>query len=461
MNIDKSIFRWDAYSDQPATLDKRVKWRLRRRSVGSVLKKLSAIFFLPRPVLKTIFQKKRLRTYLNHDCIGLCVNLERPFEDKKILSGSELAGIIKPLNMRRIAIRIPLCDIDNLQEYVDFIGHFPGYRILVVILQDRNVIEDTKELETSLERIFDALSGMVDCYQIGNAVNRLKWGFVSHDEWFEFFRVAWNLRNRKFPGLKLLGGTVIDFELLDHCRSLRNGFSVNYDGYASLLYVDRRGAPENRQMGFNLENKINLLSRIMKDSNKLNPADARLWITEVNWPLINTGRYSPALDNCRVDEREQLFFLVRYYLLVLATGSVAACYWHQLVAPGYGLIDNRGGIVRERPAFHGFATLCRLFNGAQIERFCRQEDMGHYQLAARKEGIEILALWCCGRETTIPMPPNKQAIDIEGRPLAITAGQPVTISDSTIYLIDGGPRSYTSTDSSTSAGATRIPSGAT
>ena len=437
MKIDKSIFRWDGYSDQPATLDKRVKSRLRRCSVGSVLKTFSAIFFLPRHVLKTIFRKKIFRTYLNDDCIGLCVNLERPFEDKKILSGSELAGIIKPLNMRRIAIRIPLCDIDNLQEYVDFIGHFPEYRILVVILQDRNVIEDMTELEISLERIFDSLSGMVECYQIGNAVNRLKWGFVSHDEWFEFFQVAWNLRNRKFPEIKLLGGAVIDFELLDHCRSLPNGFSVKYDGYASLLYVDRRGAPENRQMGFDLENKINLLYWIMKDSNKLDPADARLWITEVNWPLNNTGRYSPTLDNCCVEEREQLFFLVRYYLLVLATGSVVACYWHQLVAPGYGLIDNRGGIVRERPAFRGFATVCRLFNGAQIEQFSRQDDLGYYQLTARKDGIEILALWCCGRETTISMPPNKQAFDIEGRPVAVAAGHPVTISDSAIYLVDG------------------------
>ena len=461
MNIDKSIFRWDSYSDQPATLDRRVKRSLRWRGVGGVLKKLLTVFFLPRPVLRTVFRKKIFHTYINDDGIGLCINLERPFQDKKILSGSELAGIIKPLNLRRIAIRIPLCDIDNLQEYLDFIGYFSQYRILVVILQDRKVIEDMKELEISLERIFDSLSGMVDCYQIGNAVNRLKWGFVSHDEWFEFFQVAWNLRNRKFPEIKLLGGAVIDFDLLDHCRSLRNGFSVRYDGYASLLYVDRRGAPENRQMGFNLENKINLLYGIMKDSNKLDPADARLWITEVNWPLNNTGRYSPTLDKCQVEEREQLFFLVRYYLLVLATGSVAACYWHQLVAPGYGLIDNRGGIVRKRPAFRGFATLCRLFNGAQIEQFSRQDDLGYYQLTARKDGIEILALWCCGREATIPMPPNKQAVDIEGRPMAVTAGQPVTISDSTIYLVDGGPHSYTSSDRSTSAGATRIQSGVT
>ncbi|MDE0457947.1 MAG: hypothetical protein OXI15_11700 [Chromatiales bacterium] len=436
MIVDKSIFRWDGYSDQPATVDRRVKRRLRWRSIGSVLKSLSSVLLLPRPVLGAIVRREAPRGHANDDAIGLCVNLERPFEDKKILSGAELAEIVGTLNLRRIAVRIPLSDIDNLQDYVEFTQQFPGYRILGVILQDRSTIEDPAKLESALESIFASLCGVVDCYQIGNAVNRLKWGFVSVDEWFEFFKVAWNLRNRKFPHIRLLGGAIIDFDLLDHCRSLRNGFPFTYDGYASLLYVDRRGAPENRQMGFDLENKIRVLRRIIESGNKVDGADARLWITEVNWPLEDTGRYAPAMDHCRVGEREQLHYLVRYYLLALATGSVAACYWHQLVAPGYGLIDNRADVVRKRPAFHGFATLCRLFNGARIERFNRQDELGYFRLAARKDGMEIQALWCCGRETTITMPPDKRAVDIEGRPMSVTAGNMVTISDSVTYLVD-------------------------
>lgn len=436
MNIDKSIFRWDRYSDQPATVDRGVKRRLRWRSIGSVLKKLSTVFLLPWPVLETCFRKKSFRAYQNEDCIGLCINLERPFEDKKIMSPAEIAVVLKRLNLRRIAIRLPLSEIDNLQEYVDFIRHFPRYKILAVIVQDRSNIEDVNTLESSLERVFSALSGTVDRYQIGNAVNRLKWGFVTVDEWFQFFEVAWNLRNRKFPGIKLLGGAIIDFELLDHCRSLRNGFPFKYDGYASLLYVDRRKAPENRQMGFDLATKIHLLRRIMENGNKVDPSDARLWITEVNWPLEDTGLYAPAQDGCRVGEREQLCFLVRYYLLALATGLVAACYWHQLIAPGYGLIDNRRGVVRKRPAFYGFETMCRLFNGAYIAKFSRQDELGYYRLETRKDGVEVLALWCCGREATIAMLPDKKAIDIEGRTMSVAAGEPITISESAIYLVD-------------------------
>ena len=439
MIVDKSIFRWDGYSDQPATLDRAVKRRLRWRSIGSVLRNLSSVFLLPRPVLGAVVRRETPRAHANDDAIGLCVNLERPFEDKKILSGTELAEIVGTLNISRIAVRIPLSDIHNLQDYVDFIRQFRGYRILVVVLQDRCTIEDPARLESALERIFATLSGVVDCYQIGNAVNRLKWGFVSVDEWLGFFKVAWDLRNRKFPHIRLLGGAVIDFDLLDHCRSLRNRFPFTYDGYASLLYVDRRGAPENRQMGFDLVSKIDVLRRIIESGNKVDGADARLWITEVNWPLADTGRYAPAMDHCRVGEREQLHYLVRYYLLALATGSVAACYWHQLVAPGYGLIDNRGGVVRKRPAFHGFATLCRLFNGARIVRFDRQDELGYFRLAVRKDGMEVQALWCCGREATIAIPARRRALDIVGGAMTVTEGEPITIGESVVYLVDDRP----------------------
>ena len=93
-------------------------------------------------------------------------------------------------------------------------------------------------------------------------------------------------------------------------------------------------------------------------------------------------------------------------------------------------------MARKRPAFHGFATLCRLFNGARIERFGRQDELGHYRLAARKDGMEILALWCCGREATVAMPLGKRAVDIVGGAMTVAEGEPITIGESVVYLVD-------------------------
>ena len=437
MKIDKSIFRWDSYSDQPATLDKGIRRTLLRHSVRDELRKLRAS--VPRlfTALTALVSSRRFDPYFNEGRIGLCINLERPLEDKRVLSASDIREIIRPLNLSRIAVRIPLHDVGRLEDYVQFIRHFSDYELLAVILQDREFIEDKRELESSLRRIFVALSGIVERYQIGNATNRVKWGFVSQREYLEFFEVAWRLRNRCFPDVQLLGGAVIDFDLHEYCGSLYNGFPFEYDGYASLLYVDRRGAPERRQFGFSLPAKIDLIRRLAENSRKLSSREEpSLWITEINWPLRETGRYAPSLDDRRVGESEQLHYLVRYFLLALGTGSIRACFWHQLVAPGYGLVDNRGGAVRLRPAFFGFATLCRLFNGARIEDFRRQEELGHYRLAASRGGREIEALWCCGRVASIVVPSGKRALDIEGREIEVAPDQPLTIGDAAIYLVD-------------------------
>ena len=150
MNLDKSIFRWDSYSDQPATLSNRIKRRLRRRSIGSIARKLYSVLYLPWPVTQTILHRRTIRTHANDDNIGLCLNLERPFEGKKILSVREILDIISPLNLRRIAIRIPLSDMENMQLYVDFIRQFSEYKILAVIVQDRSAIENLESTRNLL-----------------------------------------------------------------------------------------------------------------------------------------------------------------------------------------------------------------------------------------------------------------------------------------------------------------------
>ena len=85
----------------------------------------------------------------------------------------------------------------------------------------------------------------------------------------------------------------------------------------------------------------------------------RLWITETNWPLLNTAPYTPNSGHPRstVDEKTQAKFLTDYYHIAYATGLVERVYWWQLINPGYGLVDHRGANLRRMPSFYAFRKL--------------------------------------------------------------------------------------------------------
>ena len=48
----------------------------------------------------------------------------------------------------------------------------------------------------------------------------------------------------------------------------------------------------------------------------------------------------------------------------------------------------------------------------------------------------MLAVWRAGGSVSIPLPAGKKAIGIEGETLDIAPGQPVTIDETTVYLVD-------------------------
>ncbi|MEH6458062.1 MAG: hypothetical protein V7749_17160, partial [Cocleimonas sp.] len=74
-------------------------------------------------------------------------------------------------------------------------------------------------------------------------------------------------------------------------------------------------------------------------------------------PITNTAPYAPTSENDCVDLETHADFLVRYYLLALASCVVKNVYWHQLIAPGYGLIDNRENKLVKYPAYTAFKTM--------------------------------------------------------------------------------------------------------
>lgn len=426
------IYTWDAHSDQPHVINNKAAKRVlyRRGFIGSIKTALMTLFI---PVLAArLLFSRHTQTGHTIDLLGLCVNIDTPLPEKTPVSHNDLWQLTRELGTDNLQIRIPLADISNLQSYLDLVTGFEGKHILITILQDRQHIEDASLLRRNLERIFAALHDRVSHVQIGNAVNRRKWAFVSLDEYFQFFSIAQQLRDERYPRLKLLGSGIIDFELPNFIRSLFHGYKLCYDGAAALLYVDRRGAPENSQLFCDLSTKIKLFYEAIRLSPK---CTNQLWITEVNWPLIGTEPFAPATGDCMVDEQWQAIYLVRYFLLAIAGGKVAKCYWHQLIAPGYGLIDNRDGQLRKRTAFYSYKTLVKLFNGARVISF-RREKNGLYRLRVRNQQGVVEALWANHKTVDIPLNPASFAYCHSGERLANDNRNTLAVSDEVVYLLD-------------------------
>ncbi|HEX5623552.1 MAG TPA: glycosyl hydrolase [Sulfuricurvum sp.] len=358
----KEPFSWDYYSDQPAIIrDKALKRKMRRSALPSLIKTfILALIILPVALLIIPFVR---RGKISGDhFFGMGVNLDK--------DPSLTHEWIRELGVNKLLIRLPLWEMERLEEYAAFIRSFEEKEITIALLQDREHITDPILTQKHLTRIFETLNDVCTTYTIGSTINRAKWGFFSVNEYLNFYAVAYRLKQERFPNLKLIGSQVIDFELHYTVHTLFHLQNIRFDALGTLLYVDRRGAPENTQLGFSLTRKISLIAALMRLSPKTGD---ELIITEANWPIKNTAPYAPTSEFECVSEEEYAMYMVRYHLLAFATQNVACVYWHQLIAPGYGLIDNRDGI-RKRSAFYAYQTMVSHLHDAQFVRFHTAQD---------------------------------------------------------------------------------------
>lgn len=369
--MKKGQFVWDNYSDQPHVIkDKNFKKMMRQKYWFDYVKLLVINFFIyPISVLATpLFRSKSVDT---SKFFGMSVNLDK---------GLEQVELVKELGCKNILIRVPLSDIANLKSYVEFAKYFHGCEITVNILQDRPHIEHKMMLQESLTNIFIAFKGISKNFQIGNAINRLKWGFASIQEYLDFYEVAYNVKRNSFKEYNLIGPSVIDFEYHYTIRALFSKYNIYFDKVSALLYVDRRGAPENTQLiSYDTSKKIDLLYAIASLSKR---SSNKLIVSEVNWPISNTKPYAPTSEQECVNLETYTCYMLRYYLLALGTKKIETIFWHQLIAPGYGLIDNRDGI-KKREAFHVFKTMIAFLQGCEVLRFSHSKEL--YVLTCKRE----------------------------------------------------------------------------
>lgn len=333
--------------------------------------------------------------------------------------------LINELGVKHLLVRFSLSDIKEIDEYLSFIQSLKCDSILLNVMQDAHTIKDQTLLKQHFSLVFEKFSPYIQQFQIGTTINRSKWGFFSVGQYLKFYQTAYTIKAKQYPELKLLGPSVIDFEYHYLIHALFNRFSLRYDAISALLYVDRRGAPENTQMGLDLISKIHLLYGLATISPK---SSNEIIITETNWPLKGTVPYAPTSEHECIDEETYANYMVRYYLLALCSSMVKSVYWHQLIAPGYGLVDNRDQKIIKRPAYKAFAVMLEQLQGAKILSFIQHKDF--YEIIAEQNEEAIQVLWC--NDTNFELYFEKE-VQILSRNGELSISKTAKLSGSVIY----------------------------
>jgi hypothetical protein len=208
--------------------------------------------------------------------------------------------------------------------------------------------------------------------EVGHATNRIKWGIWDLHDYQRLLAPFADLRAR-YPRVKLLGPAVNDFEthyVAAKVRALPR--RVRLDGLSLHLYVDRRGAPENRQYGFSALEKFVLARTLAETSPR---CGNHVIVSEVNWFLKYDRAYaSPfapfefpwnSLRGTTVSEDTYADYMIRYYLHAICSGMVDRVYWWRLVAAYFGLVSDVDPLRwRERPAFDALRVFLSLLGKA-------------------------------------------------------------------------------------------------
>jgi tRNA A-37 threonylcarbamoyl transferase component Bud32 len=316
--------------------------------------------------------------------------------------------------------------------------HAHGFSIMVALLQDRVAVVEPQKWKAFLDFIIPKIVTRVDCIEVTHAYNRAKWGIWSLAEWRALFAIAFEYK-QQFPNLKITGPACIDFEYVPVISAFAELKKINptyqFDALSHLLYVDRRGAPENPQGKFSTLEKAQLLKAIARTSSACND---KVIVSEVNWPLENTDVWSPIVCpyvTARWQKRPSgepvdvyAHYMLRYLAITLCSGYVDQVFWWQLSAKGYGLVDDQNNF-HPRPAFIALAFFLNLLGEARYERklTTHPED---YLLEFSKGNQKYLMAWSTQSELKPLDVPYEQAWNYLGEPI-----NKAELSGSPVYLL--------------------------
>lgn len=342
-----------------------------------------------------------------------------------------LLTAIDDLGVRHVLVRLHPWQHDHADEEAlaaALAGR--GIELSFALPQSRELVRDPGRWRAAVRELADRFAPHGRRFVVGQAVNRSKWGVWSPEE-YRALATAAAEELRRHGGVEVLGPAVIDWEPHATAGYLGLAGMPRFDALASLLYVDRRGAPEHRQAGFDALRKATFLAALAEVAPACAP---RSWITEVNWPL-REGPHSPAGRLVAVDEETQADYLVRYFVPLLGSGAVERIFWWQAIARGYGLIaPEADGSLRRRPSWQAMTTMLRQLAGAACEAPLPAPEGARMVAFRTADGGRVVVAWAVDGEVEA-VPPGEivAAVGRDGEEVAVPA-TPLRLGGSPVYL---------------------------
>lgn len=325
-----------------------------------------------------------------------------------------------------------------------------GYKVAITLVQNREAVLNPERWAEFGTQVLDACAKYVYWVQIGQAINRSKWGCWNYKEAAQLFEPLEQWK-KAFPDIKFIGPSLIDYEW-DYLVGLLECLpkNIHFSAGSQALYVDRRGAPENKQ---GKAAALDKLIRIRAITNTSKIFGNQLIVSEFNWPLLGTREWSPVgspyitpgvrTNDPSVTERDAAIFTLRYVLLGLASGVTASMVFWELAAHGFGLADpgvdedQNQQRWKKRPAFEVLSVFFTLLKDAHYIRAIQVDDNAKAWILEFKDSNEkhIVVGWTSDALANRPMVKLdfevKTVVDAFGKTIAA----PVKLLTDPVYYI--------------------------
>lgn len=430
---ERDVWLWDEHSAQPSVMlnsKDRKQWRNRKDTWTLLLANLRQL-----KSIRKHYKQRKATAYTTPvrpgNRLGVCVEVDATFE-AQLKQLQQTPGI--PVFVR-VYYHLGEQRLPRVYAAINALAD-AGHEVSIGLVQSRQALLNPEGWNNFVQATVNTLAKRLHCVEVGHAVNRVKWGLWTLAD-INALQAPVAALKQQHPHLTFLGPAVNDFEF-QYYPPLLDATPTAFDAVSCHLYVDRRGAPENYQGRFSTLEKCLYGQAIADTYHKQG-----FYITEVNWPLKNTGLYSPvagayqhheSVENAlHVSEADSAAYMVRYALIALCSGTTERIWWWRLAHPGFGLIDTLNG-WRERP---GWPALVQFHQAMSDETFRGREEKDgaiwwHFDRVS-------LVYSLSGSQVTLS-DDITQVTDLSGKTQAVKPGDKIDLNGNPVYLHKGSAK---------------------